>query len=139
MRQLAILLRAMQLYSHSAHHLCARVAFFQDHEFFSETYQQLESGYDSVIERIIGIYGEESLNLQELMMEVLEQTKDCPSIGVKENKTFYEYQLKFEKELCQLVEQLCKNPKITQGTIQTIATISELSEIRQYKIKQRLK
>lgn len=139
MLDLAVLLRAMQMYAHSAHHLCARIVFMQDHEFFSETYQALEGGYDQVIERIIGLYGEDSLNLQSLIAEVQDKIKDCPSVGVKENKTFYEYQLKFEKELCDLVETLCKNPKITQGTIQTIATISELSEIRQYKIKQRLK
>lgn len=138
MLQLAILLRSIQLFSHSAHHLCARTPFHQDHEFFSSVYQAAEDGYDSVIERIIGLYGEDSVELNRIVAEVAKKLENCPSTGVKENKAFYEYQLQFEQELCSLVETICKNPKASQGTIQTVATLGELSEIRQYKIKRRL-
>ena len=37
----------MQIFAHTAHNLCARVPFFQDHEFFSDTYTALEGDYDS--------------------------------------------------------------------------------------------
>lgn len=139
MLELAILLRAIQLYAHSAHHLCARTPFHQDHEFFSSVYQAAEDGYDSIIERIIGLYGEDSVELNRIVAEVALKLQNCPSTGIKENKAFYEYQLKFEQELCVLVEKICKNPKATQGVIQTVATLGEQSEVRQYKIKQRIK
>lgn len=139
MLELAVLLRAMQLYAHHAHLLCARTVFQQDHAFFSEVYQAAESAFDGISERIIGLYGEDSLELSSFMSHVNTKLQNCPSIGVKENKAFYEYQLKFEQELCQLVESICKNPKASQGVIQTVSTLGEQSEIRQYKIKQRMK
>lgn len=139
MLELAVLCQAMRIYAHSAHHLCSRVPFFQDHSFFGEVYPAMEDAYDSIIERIIGLYGEDSVELNRIVSEVAAKLQGCPSTGVKENKAFYEQQLKFEKELCSLVETICKNPKASQGVIQTVSTLGELSEIRQYKIKQRIK
>jgi hypothetical protein len=139
MFQLAVILRAAQLYSHSAHHLCARTPFFQDHEFFSDTYKALEDDYDSVIERIIGTYGEDAVELNRIVAEVALKLHDCPSIGTPENRAFFEYQLKFEQELCSLVEEICHNPKASQGIIQLVGEIANQSEIRQYKIKRRIK
>jgi hypothetical protein len=138
MLELAVLLRSMQLFSHSAHHLCAHSVFFPDHAFFSETYQAMDDAYDSIIERIIGLYGEDSVDLNRIISEVALKLHDAPSVGTKENKIFYEYQLKLEQELCAKVEEICKNPKASQGVIQTVATLGEQSEIRQYKIKRRL-
>ena len=139
MLELAVILRAMQLFSHSAHHLCARTPFHQDHEFFSSVYQAAEDGYDSVIERIIGLYGEDSVELNRIVAEVASKLQNCPSTGVKENKAFYEYQLKFEQELCAKVEAICKNPKASQGIIQLCGDLANLSETRQYKIKARIR
>jgi DNA-binding ferritin-like protein len=64
MKDLAVHLRAMQIYAHTAHNLCARVPFFQDHAFFADTYSALEDDYDSVIERIIGTKGEQATGLE---------------------------------------------------------------------------
>lgn len=139
MLELAVLCRAMQLFAHSVHHLCARTPFHQDHAFFSDTYQAMDSAYDSVIERIIGLYGEDAVELNRIVAEVALKLHDCPSTGVKENKEFYVQQLKFEQELCKLVETICKHPNVSQGTIQVIADLGDKSEVRQYKIKQRIK
>jgi DNA-binding ferritin-like protein len=139
MIQLLAHLRAMQLFTHHAHNLVSRAVFFQDHDFFGEVYPQLESDYDSVIERVIGLQGEGQLALQQLLQAVVAKIASAPSVGVKENKVFFEYLLQQEQELCKLIEEICKMPGVSQGTIQTIATIGEKSEIRQYKIKQRVK
>ena len=138
MLELAVLLRSMQLFSHSAHHLCARTPFHQDHAFFGDVYPAMEDAYDSIIERIIGLYGEDSVELNRIVSEVAQKLQNCPSTGVKENKAFYEYQLQFEQELCGLVETICKNPKASQGVIQLCGELGNQSEIRQYKIKQRI-
>lgn len=132
-------LRAMQLFSHHAHNLVSRVIFFADHEFLGEVYTALDGEYDSVVERLIGLKGEDSLALQPLLASVTAKLANAPSVGVKENKVFFQYLLAQEQELCKLVEVECKALGTSQGTIQLLGDIGNRSEIRQYKLKQRLK
>lgn len=140
MIELLACLRALQLFTHHAHNLCARVAFFSDHEFFGEVYGEAESDYDSVIERIIGKKGEvPELELGSFMSKVTAKLSGAPSIGQKENKVFFMHQLKMEENICSYVEQLCKAGGLSQGQIQLLGDIAQRSEIRQYKIKQRCK
>lgn len=129
----------MQLFSHHAHNLVSRAVFFQDHDFFGEQYPVYEADYDSIIERIVGMQGEGQLSLTPLLQAVSAKLINAPSIGVKENKIFFQYLLQQEQELCKIVEDLCKIPGTSQGVIQTLGTICEKSEVRQYKIKQRIK
>ena len=95
MKELLYLLRAMQIYSHNAHNLIKGNAFFGDHDFFGDVYLQLEGNFDSVAERIIGLFGEEPLNLQMMMVEVTKRLANCPSTGVVDVKEYFSYQLKF--------------------------------------------
>lgn len=132
-------LRAMQLFSHHAHNLVSRAVFFQDHAFFGDVYPAYEAAYDSIIERIIGLQGEGQLALQPLLQAVSAKLASAPSVGVKENKVFFQYLLQQEQELCKMVEELCKVPATSQGVIQTLGTLCEQSEMRQYQIKQRCK
>lgn len=138
MKELAILLRAMQIYGHNTHNLVGRTPFFSDHEFFGSTYSELEGDYDSVVERIIGLYGEEAVGFPTLMDSVAAYIKTCPSVGVKENSVFFQHQLGLEQKLCAKISEVIA-AGTTPGTEQTLGTICEKSEIRQYKIKQRLK
>lgn len=138
MKELLVLLRAMQIYSHSAHHLCKGTSFFSDHEFFGDTYSALESDYDDVAERIIGLYGEQPLQLQPLLVAVTQKLTDAPSIGVQDNKEFFIHQLKMEESLCGLIKKII-DAGVTPGTDQLIGEICNKSESRQYKIKERLK
>lgn len=137
MIQLLIHLRAMQLFAHSAHNLTARIPFFQDHEFFGEVYPQHESDYDGVAERTIGLMGEQSLALAPIIQGVLAKLQAAPSVGVKENSVFFQYQLQMEMELCKLVQATIAQGA-TEGTKQMLGDICNLSEMRQYKIKRRL-
>ena len=139
MRDVAIQLRAMQLFSHSAHNLCSRVVFLQDHSFFGDVYPALESDYDSVVERIIGTRDESLVRLQDILQGVSLKLQAAPSIGVKENALFYQFLLKMEQELCMLIEKELQVPGISSGISQLLGEIVNQSEIRQYKTKQRLK
>lgn len=139
MYDLLVCLRALQLMSHHFHNLAARVVFFQDHEFFAEVYGAAETGYDAVIERIIGLQGEGQLNLQQLMSNVSKKLEGVPSVGVKENKVFYQYILKEEMYICQKVKELIASGAVTPGTEQMLGDLADKSEIRQFKIKQRIK
>lgn len=139
MLQLAILFRALQLASHSAHNHCARTVFFQDHEFFAELYGKAEGYYDSITERMIGLGQEEQLKLQTVIQAVSQKLASAPSVGVKENKEFFIYALSQLEESCKLVDSLCKSGQLSEGTKQLIGGIADEVEVLKYKISRRLK
>lgn len=132
-------LRAMQIYAHAAHHLVARAPFHSDHEFFGEVYPEYEADFDGVSERIIGLHGEEYMNLNEQLAAVSSKLQGLPTTGVKENATFYQALLQLEQELCSMGNQICKHPEASEGLKQLVGGICDKSEVRQYKMKQRIK
>lgn len=138
MKELLYLLRAMQIYSQSAHHLVKGTPFHSDHAFFGDVYNAIAGDFDDVAERIIGLYGEEHLNLQVMLQSVMTKLAEAPSTGVLDNKVFYEYQLKMEESLCKLVEKIIA-AGVYPGTEQLIGEIANKAEMRKYKIKQRMK
>lgn len=138
MKELMILLRAMQMYTQNAHHLVKGMCFSQDHAFFGDTYEQLGNDFDDVSERIVGLYGEDPLNLQAIMKSVCDKLVDAPTAGTTENKIFFQHQLLLEDKLCDLVKMIV-GAGCSHGTEQLITEICNKSEIRKYKIKQRLK
>lgn len=140
MKELLILLRSINLYAHQAHNICARIPFFQDHEFFNEVYTNADSAYDDVIERMIGLYGEESIpSLPEQLVAISQIIEQLPEKGVKENAIFFQVLLEKQKLVCAKIEQLCTAGNLPQGTIQMLGNIADKSEQFQYKMKQRLK
>lgn len=138
MLQLVILLRASQLYLHHAHLLAKGALFMQDHAHLSDLYNEMESEFDSVCERMIGLDKEVELNLQTIMKSVNEKLASC-NMNVKENKEYFQKQLQFEAEIRAKVEELVKAGGISQGTIQMLGDVANKSEIRTYKLKRRIK
>lgn len=138
MKELLYLLRAMHIYSHNCHHLVKGSLFFGDHSFFGDTYEALLSDYDSVAERIVGMYGEEPLQLQELMTQVTTKLQGCPSTGTPDNKVFFEHQLQLENKLTDIISKIV-SVGVSKGTEQLITEICNKAEPRKYFIKQRLK
>ena len=138
MKELLYLLRAMQIYSHNCHNLVKGPLFFGDHDFFGGTYKSLDTDYDSVAERIVGLYGEEPLQLQSILSRSASIIADAPSIGVEDNKIYFQYQLGLEDKLCNIVYQILEK-SVTAGTEQLITEICNKAESRKYFIKQRLK
>lgn len=130
---LVSLLRMLQLYTHNAHNLLGGPTFFQDHEFLGELYPVYESEYDSIVERIIGL-GKE-IDLISTQQQAVDALKKCSQ--PKSYKDCYAEILKYEQMLCSMVEKLVKDS--SQGTIQLLGDAANKSEMRQYKIKQRLK
>ena len=138
MKELLVLLRAMQLFSQNAHHLVKGMTFQQDHGFFGDTYEAVADDYDSVAERIIGLYGEEHLQLQPILTAVVAKLVGAPSTPTENNKVFYEYQLQMEEALCALTDKIIQ-AGVSPGVEQLVGEICNTSQMRQYKIKQRLK
>jgi len=131
--ELATLLRFMQLYTHNAHNLLGGPTFFQDHEFLGELYPVYETDYDNVVERVIG--AGKSIDLIKTQVDAVSELQKYGPC--KSYQQCFQQLLSYEKLLCSNIEQM-KN-KMSQGTLNLLADIADRSEMRQYKIKQRLK
>jgi DNA-binding ferritin-like protein len=137
--QIAIQLRAMQMFYHSAHHLSSRVAFFSDHEAFGAFYEACNLGFDNVMERMIGLHGPQSAALNPILQAVAQKCATLPSVEAKDDKQLFEAGLKLEQELCSMIDQVLKSGQCTEGTRQMLGDEANFSEGRQFKIKMRIK
>lgn len=127
----------MHLLYHQYHHVAARVAFFSDHEAFSDFYNALESDYDKVAERLIGLSDSSQLNLHAILDGVSAKCKSYPQ-DAKENAILFQAALQCESELKQQIDALIKTGGVSEGTKNLLAQIADDSESRSYKIKRRL-
>jgi len=132
MHNTAIILRALQLYAHNAHNLAKGKTFLQDHEFLGELYGAYEGEYDSLVERMIGLGEEPDLN------EITKEAADAATANeFKDNDNAFSVLLVTEKELCSSIEKDMTDA--SNGTQNLLQTIADNSEMRQYKLKRRLK
>ena len=136
MEQLAILLRSIQLYSQNVHNLAKGSLFFADHDFLGALYEQADAQYDSVIERMIGL--DMSPNLANIQLQAANLIKDKPH-SASENKIYFKVILEMYMTVCQLIQQLVKDPNMSEGTKQLIGDIADKAEMNKYKLKQRCK
>lgn len=101
-------------------------------------YEEVEGEYDSVAERMIGLGDSSQLNLHAITDAVSQKCKQYP-IDAKENAALFQAALQLEKELQQQIEMMVKAGGVSQGVVQLLGDIAQRSEIRTYKIKQRIK
>lgn len=130
--KLAADFRFMQFYAHNAHNLIKGSTFFQDHGFLGELYPAYEAIYDGIIERMIGL-GEkvDLVDINEIAFQTMKQT------GVSDNPTkIFGDLLQGEKYICFQIEKMLAD--YSEGTRQMLGNICDNSEMRQYKLKQRL-
>ena len=134
MKKLAITLRYLQFYSHMSHNLVSGSSFFSDHEFLGDLYAAYEAAYDSVVERMIGL--KQSVDIIKLTDAAEEMLEKVPYTDIRGAFTQI---LQGEQMLCSIVEEEIKNNNPSEGTKQLIGEICNQSEMRQYKLQQRLK
>lgn len=139
MLDIAAQLRTLQLFYHQAHNLSKGSSFFSDHDAFGGFYGEAEAGYDQVAERIIGLHGPEVFSLGRILKRVENNLSALPRMElIKSNEDFFDIALVMEKELCGMCDAEIENGT-TEGTKQMLGDLCNFSEIRQYKIKQRLR
>mgnify|MGYP003353200251 CR=1 FL=1 len=130
--RLATQYRALQFYAHMAHNLTSGPTFFQDHEFFGELYPAYESAYDGLIERVIGLGGNPDIAETNITAaNVLKIAND------KNAQEFFARILASEKGIQGMIDEAIKTQ--TQGTQNFLQGLADDSEVRVYKIQQRLK
>jgi DNA-binding ferritin-like protein len=133
MNQIATIYRSAQFYAHMAHNIAKGQTFFQDHEFLGELYSAYESAYDSIIERMIGLG--QNPDISGITMDAATMISDHDSN--QSTQTCLSYLLSTEKSICAAIkEQVSKSSVGTQNLLQGLA---DESEMRQYKLGQRLK
>lgn len=142
MISLLVHLRTMQLYNHQAHNLSSGPSFFADHGAFGDFYGEHESAYDSVAERLIGLAGPNSFNVSSVINGVAEK---IGKLSFGSNEQMFAVSLKLEQELCSIIDKyisakaIAQGIAMTEGTRQMLGDLCDKAEVRQYKIKQRLK
>lgn len=134
MNDLVILLRMAQLYTHNAHNLVKGTAFFEDHKFLGELYPVYEEAYDSVVERMIG--NNQTIDLIQVQKRAAESLSFAPE-DKGDGLKIFKYILFMEEHICALIESIKQS--VSEGTKQLLGDIANASEIRQYKLKQRIK
>lgn len=134
MKELAILLKCLNIYAHNAHNLASRVVFNQDHEFLAEIYNAADNNYDNVVERMIGL----GLNPNLPEINILAAQKAAALQLGADNASKLNVCLDLEKQCTNLINTLVKSNQLTAGTEQMVGNIADLSEVRQYKLQQRL-
>jgi DNA-binding ferritin-like protein len=131
MEKLATMLRYMQFYAHVAHNLTKGPTFFADHEFLGDLYKAYENDYDSIVERCIGLGI--AINLSDIHLnaaKALDKLNLDPAL-------FFSNIAELEKGLRTAVDSEIID-SVSEGTRQLLGEISNQSEMRQYKIRQRL-
>lgn len=134
MDSLAILLRAEQLVAHNFHNMTKGVSFFADHEFFGGVYPELEGDYDAVVERCIG--SGEDINLCDVTSQAAQKASayDCSDMASDEMCAVL---LGMERALQAKCTELNKGASL--GTQNLLQGIADKSEMRTYKLRQRIK
>ena len=131
MDKIALVLKYLNLYAHQAHNLIKGSTFFQDHEFLGELYAAYDVEYDQVVERSIGL--KKPVNIKKVNGLAAQQLPDDKTLVMPK---CFEDMLASEIYLCKIIEQIA--PQSSQGTMNMLAQIADNSEVRQYKIQQRL-
>ncbi len=133
MKNVAVILRALQLYAHNAHNLAKGKTFLEDHELFGDFYAAYEKEYDSVVERMIGLG--QTVDLRAICQEACDLA--CGSALPSDNEKALQTLLATEKSLVEDIEKVYEDGSC--GTQNLLAQIADNSEARQYLLIRRLK
>lgn len=136
MKELVILFKALKLYAHAGHNLFCGPTFFSDHKMLGKLYEDYDETYDSLVERVIGLYGKDSIDLLQIQISSVDLLKSLP-LNV-DNKQMFVIILQQEKKVCDHIKKLINVEGVTEGTKNMLADIADKSEQRQYLLKQRV-
>lgn len=130
-----IRLRVLQLYYHHCHNLTKGLLFFQDHEFLGSAYAEVEGHYDSLAEYCIASLGDKAFDT-ELINKGIAKGLTGLKINSMAPNAMLEKALVLEAELYEDLTELDKGSPI--GLRNLIGAIAEASDVRKYKLQQRL-
>lgn len=133
-KELLILTRALNLIYHHMHNVAKGQSFFSDHKALAKIYDELDSDYDNLVERRIGLTGSfDRASLSEVLQQACEIVSSMPESEMNE---MFNFAMSIESEY---VREL-KNAEAGQssGTVNMLQGLSDASEVRAYLISRRL-
>jgi hypothetical protein len=137
LRLLLVQLRSMHLYFHNCHNLAKGPSFFGDHCAFNDFYSELDKEYDEAAERAVGLYNE-PLDLS-ILLPAISKNLEMVLGDYKTPEDMHSGGLALEKELIKICDLIENSPLATLGLKELVGGIACHSEIRSYKLNQRLK
>ena len=135
MKKLAIKFREAQIFAHAAHNLVQGSSFFSDHEFLGEAYEAYTKAYDDTIERMIGLG--KDVNPLAITAEAANDALDTYKLANADSYDIFYALLGLEKSICEIVRDTIEEG-VTHGTSNLLEGFADQSEMRQYKINQRI-
>lgn len=127
--------RAIQLFYHYCHNLVHSESFHEDHAFFGAAYKAFDTYYDQLVEYFVALYTHKKFKTAEISEAVC---KLLENVKIEEMCCcdMYEAAIKIEQDFqtC-LVKVNSKGSLGLQNTVQGMATESD---VRLYKMKQRI-
>ena len=135
MKKLATKLREAQVFAHAAHNVVHGPSFFADHEFLKDAYKAYTKAYDMTIEDMIGL-GDE-VNPIQVTANAADEANTRYNILRMDAYDMFSELLTLEREICDTITETIKDG-VTHGTSNLLQGFATDSQVRQYKIKQRI-
>lgn len=135
MDKLATLYRSAQFYAHNAHNAAHGITFFEDHEFLGELYGKYEDAYDALVERMIA--QGEPFDFNAILTNAVSSMTGLADPSVNSTTVAFAVLMNLERQFCAEIDAIISEQ--TQGTQNLLAQFADDSEMRQYKIGQRIK
>lgn len=135
-KELLILTRGLNLVYHQMHNAASGSMFFADHAELAGMYGDLDSDYDSLVERRIGLTGSfDRASLVEVLHEASELVGSMPES--EDMHSMFSFSDLLEKSY--VAELKRAEAGQSSGTVNMLQGLADMSEVRQYKIQRRLK
>ena len=132
--EIATSYRTVQFIAHNFHNLVKGQTFLEDHEFLGELYGKYEEAYDKCIERIIAFTG--TADVTAITSKACASAAQINPNG-KQAAEMFAIILTLEKQFCALIKTVV--PDCTDGTQNFLQGLADESEMRQYKISQKIR
>lgn len=138
------LLRSMETYYHHAHWVTKGDVYYGDHLLFERLYGETKSQVDGLAEKMVGVFGEESVSIQKVTEVVMKVVSSAPKMD--KNITGFElakYGLGLEKIFLQmttsLYQKMKKDGSMTMGFDDLLMGLYNEHEGSIYLLQQRTK
>ena len=135
MDKLASLYRSAQLYTHNAHNAAHGPTFLEDHEFLGELYPAYESAYDSLVERMIQQGA--PVDFSAILANAVSGMNGLADPALFPDTMIFAVIQNLERQICAEIDAILEAQ--TTGTQNLLAGLADESEMRQYKVGQRIK
>lgn len=134
--QAVIYSRILHIYYQHCHNLTYGSSFVGDHTVFNDFYEEVADNYDRLSEYTVSQFGNKEFNTTVIHESIMEELQNYKVENMTSQEMFNS-SLILEFKFYNILKEL--DIKASIGLKNMIGDFAEKSDVRQYKIKQRLK